>query len=157
MTLDPLVESDAEALASLFASIGMSSGEVAGATGFIRHVNSDKAIGRKLVVAGEFVAGGQLTRQRYPHVLELGFWVHASHQRRGYGLAVARGLVQLAFGMGAHRVFAKTGATNVASWRLMDRLGMRREGVLRDAAEKDGAFVDELWYGVLATEWKPAS
>jgi RimJ/RimL family protein N-acetyltransferase len=149
--LIPLTDADAADLADLFVSIGMTQQrDVAGAAGFIRHINSDKAIGRKLVVDGVLVGGGQLTVQKYPHAVELGFWVRRDRQGRGHGRTIVRRFTELALGgLGYHRVFAKTFSNNTRSIRCLERAGMVREGVLRDVAFKEGAFYDEILYGRL--------
>ena len=51
-------------------------------------------------------------------------------QYRGQGLATeaVRALVTFGFeSMGLHRIYARTGSRNTRSWRLMERIGMRRE------------------------------
>ncbi len=154
MELMPADARDAEALAELFHSIGMQPQvDVGAAAHWIRHMNSDKAIGRKLVVEGALVGGGQLTIQKYPHAVELGFWVLKDAQGRGYGAAVARLLTELALGpLGYHRVFAKTFSNNLRSQRCLARAGMRLEGVLRDVGLKDGKYYDEIYFGRLASD-----
>jgi RimJ/RimL family protein N-acetyltransferase len=147
----PITDNDASAFAELSHSIGMSSVlDVAAAQSFIRFLNSPKAIGRKLVVDGVFVGGGQLTIQKYPHAVELGFWVKLDCQGRGYGATIARLLTEQALGpLGFHRVFAKTFSNNIKSQRCLERSGMIREGVLRDVGLKDGVFYDEIYYSRL--------
>ncbi len=97
----------------------------------------------------------------------LGF-IHREHQRAeiGYALGVgyrgqglmteaAEALVAYAFDtLGLHKVEADTSSANPGSWRIMERLGMRREGCLREAEFSDGAWTDKLIYGILADEWK---
>ena len=154
MELSPISENDAPAFAALSFSIGMTpSLDVPAAAGFIRHVNSDRAIGRKLVVDGVFVGGGQLTLQKYPHSVELGFWVSRDSQGRGYGSLIARLLTEMALKeLKYHRVFAKTSSANIKSQRCLERAGMIREGVLRDSAVQDGRFLDEIIYSRLKTD-----
>jgi RimJ/RimL family protein N-acetyltransferase len=53
-----------------------------------------------------------------------------------------------------HRIHADTNSDNLASWRVMERLGMRREAVLRDAVYEDGNWLDRYIYGLLADEWR---
>jgi RimJ/RimL family protein N-acetyltransferase len=45
-------------------------------------------------------------------------------------------------------------ARNLASLRVMEKLGMVREGVLRQNRLVRGEFIDEVWCGVLRTEWE---
>jgi RimJ/RimL family protein N-acetyltransferase len=154
MDLEIVAAEDGQALALLHHSIGwFPQPDVNAAAHWIRHMNSDKAIGRKLVVDGELVGGGQLTVQKYPHAVELGAWVMQGVQGRGYGRAVTRMLTELALGpLGYHRVFAKTFSNNLRMLRGLERAGMLREGVLRDVGFKDGQYYDEIYYGRLVTD-----
>jgi len=60
---------------------------------------------------------------------------------------------------GLHRIFARTGRANTQSWRLMERLGMRREADFRQSHQVRGEWDDEFVYALLADEWSrmPAS
>lgn len=63
---------------------------------------------------------------------ELGYIFHPAYQHQGYATEAAHGL--LAFALDAypiHRVMAHCNPENHASWRLLERLGMRREAHLR--------------------------
>jgi len=42
---------------------------------------------------------------------------------------------------------------NTPSQRLMEKVGMTREGVLRQSRVERGTPVDEVWYGILRSEW----
>ena len=53
------------------------------------------------------------------------------YQGNGYATEAARALVNDAFtNNNAHRVIARCNVLNTASWKLLERLGMRREGHL---------------------------
>ena len=58
---------------------------------------------------------------------------------------------------GLAKVFAGGGALNRRSWRVMEKLGMKREGLLRShrliRGEIRGERTDEVVYGVLREEW----
>jgi RimJ/RimL family protein N-acetyltransferase len=60
--------------------------------------------------------------------------------------------------LGLHRVTAGCFADNVASWRVMEKLGMRREqhGV-RDSWHADLGWIDGYTYGILSEEWVSGS
>ncbi|MCM3656143.1 GNAT family N-acetyltransferase [Agromyces mediolanus] len=78
--------------------------------------------------------------------------------RAGAGLAtdLARALLGLAFEeLGVHRVTAGCFADNVGSWRVMEKLGMRREqhGV-RDSWHAELGWIDGYTYAMLAEEWR---
>ena len=52
-----------------------------------------------------------------------------------------------------HRVEAVVAVENERSMRLLERLGFRAEGVLRDFLLQDGVYHDHRVYSLLRTEW----
>jgi RimJ/RimL family protein N-acetyltransferase len=85
----------------------------------------------------------------------IGYVVHPDHAGRGFATQVAGTLLVAAFdGLGLHRVTAGCFADNVASWRVMEKLGMRREqhGV-QDSWHAELGWVDGFTYGILREEW----
>lgn len=66
-------------------------------------------------------------------------------------------VIDYAFGkLNAHRVFAET-IDAVKSVRLMEKLGMRFEGILKShTADSLGQYADRYLYGLLKTDWKKA-
>jgi [ribosomal protein S5]-alanine N-acetyltransferase len=52
------------------------------------------------------------------------------------------------------RVRSMVDARNLASARVLEKLGMKREGLLRSNRFERGEAVDELWYGILRREWE---
>ena len=87
--------------------------------------------------------------------VELGWVIDPAVQGRGLATEAARALLALAFDhLGAHRVTASCFAANEASWRMMERLGMRRESAgRRDGLHRSGEWMDGLEYALLADEW----
>ncbi len=84
----------------------------------------------------------------------LGYWMGTAYWNKGFATEAARAV--LAFGFrrcGLHRVTASHLAHNTASGRVMQKLGMLREGVLRQAIRKEGDFHDLVVYGLLENEW----
>ena len=74
---------------------------------------------------------------------------------QGYGTEAAQGLVDFGFReLRLHRIWADCDPANGASWRVLEKLGMRREGRLRENAWIKGEWVDTLIYAVLAWEWE---
>ncbi len=121
------------------------------------------AAGRQVVCAvttadaGVLLGAVGITRTP-PHAGgELGYWIAEHAWGRGYATEAAAALCAYAFAsLGVHRVQARHFLRNPASGRVMRKLGMRHEGVLRDAVRKDGRFESLALYAVLATEWPPA-
>lgn len=53
------------------------------------------------------------------------------------------------------KVEADVFAHNERGWRLLERMGMKREGVIRHAFRKYGEWVDVAVYGMVAAERSP--
>jgi len=89
----------------------------------------------------------------------LGYMIDPAHSGRGYASAITRALLDIAFGdLGLRRVTAECFADNVASWRVMQKAGMRREqhGV-RDSWHTVLGWVDGYTYAILAEEFAPTT
>lgn len=85
---------------------------------------------------------------------ELGYLLR--RDRWGHGLATEAAALVVAFGfadLGLHRIWAVCDPDNAASGRVLTKLGMSREGVLRDDLLIDGGWRDSVIYAALATEW----
>lgn len=88
--------------------------------------------------------------------VEFGYRFHPDHQGYGFATESCRALLQFLFETaGVHKVIALCSEQNVASYRLMERLGMQREAVLRGYIQMDGEWVDDLLYGLFADELTP--
>lgn len=89
---------------------------------------------------------------------EVGWSLHPAHTGRGYATEAVRELLRVAFeDHGLRRVVANCFYDNVPSWRLMERLGMRREThAVRDSLHRSGQWLDSLAYALLAEEWRAA-
>lgn len=75
----------------------------------------------------------------------------------GQGYGEEAGRLICAHGFAAHnlhRIHCGTLASNAGMLRLAEKLGMRREGVQRQAAYKNGTYVDVVLYGLLRSEAK---
>jgi RimJ/RimL family protein N-acetyltransferase len=82
---------------------------------------------------------------------ELGYWVGLPWWNCGYATEAGRALLDFGFGpLGLHRIMARHLARNPASGRVMEKLGMEREGVLRHHVLKWGVFEDLVVYAALA-------
>lgn len=86
---------------------------------------------------------------------EVGWALAADYRGQGYATEAARALMDYGFSaLGLHRIHADTNSDNRASRRVMERLGMRQEAQLREAAHEQGHWVDRCIYGILAGEWR---
>jgi RimJ/RimL family protein N-acetyltransferase len=85
---------------------------------------------------------------------ELGWVLHPGHTGHGYATEAVRALLDIAFEeVGLRRVTASCFAANESSWRLMERVGMRRESYnVRDSLHRSGDWLDGMVYALLAEE-----
>jgi len=84
---------------------------------------------------------------------EIGWALGVEYRGQGYATEAARALMDHGFNsLGLHRIHADTSSDNLASWRVMERLGMRREALLRGSVYEEGKWLDKYIYGVLADE-----
>lgn len=74
---------------------------------------------------------------------------------KGYGTEALQGAVDYCFRqLHMHRVGAEVYAINPRSIRMLERVGFKREGTVRQSVLKDGRLVDEHIYGILRSEWE---
>jgi RimJ/RimL family protein N-acetyltransferase len=85
--------------------------------------------------------------------IEIGFSFDPRHQGNGYATEAARVLVDWAFANGFHRVYARLEPRNTASARVLEKLGMRKEGVLVENEWIKGEWQSEAVYAILDREW----
>jgi len=88
---------------------------------------------------------------------ELGYSLGSAHWGRGLaGEAVELALRHAFEAMRLNRIEADIDPLNTASCRLAERLGFRREGVLRERWQVAGECQDSALYGLLARDWRSA-
>jgi ribosomal-protein-alanine N-acetyltransferase len=86
---------------------------------------------------------------------ELGYGLARIHWGEGLVTEAARAVVDWGFkDLGLAKIFAMADLPNKGSWRVMEKLGMTREGVLRRESIVNDKPVDNLYYGLLREEWE---
>lgn len=86
---------------------------------------------------------------------ELGYWLGQPFWGRGFATEAAAAIVRYGFEIrGLNRVFAYCVRRNIASRRVLEKIGMRHEGCLRQHVAKWGAFEDLDVFGLLVDEWR---
>ena len=86
----------------------------------------------------------------------LGYWMGAAHSRQGFMTAAVKLVIPFAFEtLRLHRVEAACIPGNVASIRLLEKTGFRREGFAREYLCIDGAWQDHLLYARLKHDPSP--
>lgn len=86
--------------------------------------------------------------------MELGYWIGKQYWGQGISTYAAKQLCDFAFRtLDINRICASALEVNVGSWRVMEKLGMRREGTFIKAIYQDGEFFNDLYYAVLREEY----
>lgn len=91
---------------------------------------------------------------------ELGWILHKDYWKKGYGTELGKALVKYGFeDLKLGRIQAPCAAVNYGSYRVMERIGMKREALHRKAfwARVDKEWVDEAWYAILAEDYFSAN
>lgn len=85
----------------------------------------------------------------------IGYELDPRHWGRGYATEAARAILAVGFAdLGLHRVWASCIADNVASARVMEKLGMRPEARFRERRRFKDRWWDTLVYAILDHEWR---
>lgn len=92
---------------------------------------------------------------------ELGYVFNGSYQGQGFATESAKAVLHHAFSnLDARRVIAMCNPENAASWKLLERLGLRREGHLlkniyfKTDDRNEPVWLDTYEYAILKTEWR---
>jgi RimJ/RimL family protein N-acetyltransferase len=115
-----------------------------------------RVIGDLMVSVEDAWAQAEVANQARGVQAELGWCFDPAYHGRGLATEAVGALLRLCFEeLALRRVTANCFADNVASWRLMERLGMRREAHTKaDSLHRSGAWLDGMTYALLADEWR---
>ncbi len=111
------------------------------------------------IVLDDSVIGGiNLSIDKRPQIAEMGYSIARRHWGNGYATEAARAVVDWTFEtFCVAKVSSEANVDNKRSWRVMERIGMTREGVLRseapDGRDPNGRQ-DMAYYGILREEWE---
>ena len=115
-----------------------------------------QVIGDLMVQFEDAWAQAEVADQGHGAQADLGWVLHPDHAGHGYATEAVRELFRISFAeLGLRRVTANCFADNIASWRLMDRVGMRRETyAVAESLHRSGEWLDTMGYALLAEEWR---
>lgn len=86
---------------------------------------------------------------------DMGYELAPEHWGRGYATEAARVMLNFGFTeLSVHRIWSWCIAENVASARVLKKLGMRLEGRLRENKHFKGRWWDTLLFAILDHEWR---
>ena len=107
-----------------------------------------------IVLEHRVVGGIGLRIQESHGIAELGYALAKPHWGQGLMPEAARAVIAWGFGRyGLHKVYTFADTRNRRSWRVMEKLDMTREGVLRGHRKSRDEHIDDAYYGILRTEW----
>lgn len=85
---------------------------------------------------------------------ELGYELHRDYWGKGIASEAANAVLKFGFSeMGLNRIEALPFRHNVSSHKLLDRLGFKLEGVMRQKHLFKGTYYDQFFYGMLKDDW----
>jgi RimJ/RimL family protein N-acetyltransferase len=112
--------------------------------------------GIRMLETNKLIGSCQLHSINYAHrtaelQIRLG---HVADRGHGYGTEATRLLLDFAFkDLNLHRVYLHVFNSNAVAIRVYERVGFVREGLLREAAHINGAYVDVVVMGILRAEY----
>lgn len=62
---------------------------------------------------------------------ELGYVLNKNYQGKGYGSEASKAVIDYFFDKGIHRIYAECAPQNISSWKVMEKIGMKREAHFR--------------------------
>jgi ribosomal-protein-alanine N-acetyltransferase len=89
------------------------------------------------------------------HVAEWGFALGSAFWGTGVFTEAAELVLEFVFeGLGVHRLEARAAVRNGRGGRALQKVGAVPEGVLRKAFLKDGCYLDQVMYSIIADDWR---
>ncbi|HSV38225.1 MAG TPA: GNAT family protein [Nocardioidaceae bacterium] len=115
-----------------------------------------QVIGDLMLAVQDAWAQSEVAEQGKGVEAELGWSLHPNHAGVGYATEAVEELLRICFeDLGIRRVVANCFADNTSSWRLMERIGMRREAyTVKESLHRSGEWLDGMSYAMLADEWR---
>lgn len=118
-------------------------------------------VGQWLQVAIELKETGEMigdlgirVKKEDPRQVIVGFTIASTHWRKGYTFEAMTCLLEYLFKeLNMHRVSADCDVENIASYRILEKLGFRREAHFVESYLTDGVYASEYHYGLLQREW----
>lgn len=109
--------------------------------------------GKEGVAEGRLIGAVGLMISEQDQNAEIGYWMDQPFWGQGYCSEATREVVRFGLvDLGLYRIHAHFMTRNPASGRVMEKAGMRREGLLRGHVRKWGVFEDIVFYGILKSD-----
>ncbi|MUK87872.1 GNAT family N-acetyltransferase [Ornithinibacillus sp. L9] len=81
---------------------------------------------------------------------EMAYWIGEEYWGNGYATEASKAMLDFAFHEKEyHKVFARHFNSNPASGRVLQKIGMNQEGILKDHITKENQYEDLVYYGII--------
>lgn len=123
---------------------------------FITENSDDKAKHFAIVLNSHQQVIGHIVFHPYfgEHTYEIGWVLNPIYQNQGFASEAARAVLDYGFREKTlHRIIATCQPENIASYRVMEKIGMRREGFFKKCIPHGEEWWDEYYYAVLQEDW----
>lgn len=124
---------------------------------FVNNNKGDNAENFPVVLTDEDILIGHIVFYRYfgEHTYEIGWVFNPKYQNKGYASEAAQAILEYGFReLNLHRIIATCQPENIPSYRVMEKIGMRREGFFKKCIPKVNEWWDEYYYAILKEEFK---
>ncbi|MGM2820734.1 GNAT family N-acetyltransferase [Bacillus cereus group sp. Bce001] len=122
---------------------------------FVNKNMGENAKNFPVILIDENILIGHIVFHKYfgDHTYEIGWIFNPKYYNKGYASEAAQATLKYGFKeMKLHRIIATCQPENTASYRLMDKIGMRREGYFRKCIPHENEWCDEYYYAILEEE-----
>ena len=108
---------------------------------------------------GRVIGGINIRIDAASQTSEIGYGIGKAHWGKGFTTEAASAVINWSFlNFDIAKVYARANLLNRQSWRVMEKLGMKREGILRSQEPPNpvnpNERVDMVHYGILREEWE---
>ena len=109
----------------------------------------------RLRADNNFIGRISIRREQGNGIWSIGFWIHPEHWGQGFATEASRAIIDFGFGrLGANKIEAAHAQWNVASQRVLQKLGLNYVGDNPRGFEKNGQWVAETEYEVDHDSWQ---
>ena len=124
---------------------------------FVKENSSQDAKYFPVLLKKDHTLIGHIVFHKYfgEHMYEIGWVFNPKYYNRGYASEAAYSILKYGFEtMKLHRIIATCQPENIPSYRIMEKIGMRREGFFKKCIPHGNEWWDEYYYAILQEEWK---
>ena len=123
---------------------------------FVSENSGEKAKHFPIILVSENIVIGHIVFHQYfgDHTYEIGWVLNPNYYNNGYASEAAKAVLDYGFKeKKLHRIIATCQPENIPSYRVMEKIGMRREGYFKKCIPNGDEWWDEYYYSVLEEEW----